>query len=129
MRRNFKVALALLALLVSLASGAQAQYVSLIAMRQVNAQHNDQNRFIDVVHHFYTSNWSEANTNNRWNEANIYNRFYNYYFTGTVAIGWTDDTVDAEGGWGTRAGLKRLYRLFRASTGAYYYTSDYNEFR
>jgi hypothetical protein len=108
MRRNLKVALILFALILTVMPGAQAQYTALTSMRQVNAQHNDQNRFIDVVHHFYTANWSEA--------VNAY-QFYGYYFTGTVARGWS-----GPGPW-----LKPVYRLYRPSTGSHYYTSDWSQ--
>ena len=87
---------------------AQAQYTPLYAMRQINAQRNDQSRFIDVVRHFYTANWTEA--------VNA-NRFYGYYFTGTVANGWS----------GSGSALKPVYRLYRPATDARYYTSDWNQ--
>ncbi len=108
MKRNLRSMLALLALLVAVISQAHAQYTPLTAMRQVDAQHNDQSRFINVVHHFFTADWSEAVSANR---------FSGYYFTGTVARVWT----------GPGPSLKPVYRLYRPATNAHYYTSDWNQ--
>src|SRR5207302_2960235 len=89
-------------------SQAHAQYTPLTAMRQVDAAHNDQVRFINVVHHFFTADWSEAVN------ANLYG---GYYFTNTVARVWTAPGY----------GLKPVYRLYRPATNSHYYTSDGNQ--
>lgn len=108
MTRRLNTLFALLSVLVMTLSQARAQDAPVYFQRKVNANFNDQSRFINVVKHFYTASWQEA-----WNSY----YFYGYYFTGTVTRGWS----------GPGAGLKPVYRLYRVSTDAHYYTSDYNQ--